>query len=197
MAFGKQRPSAPWSQGHYWGQYDTQSDLPNVAGAALQLESVQAGDVAWSRADTALFVCIDPTQQAAVWQQIGASGPVSAGTTVQSGDGAWTVPSGVSIGDLVYVTGSFTADLADNDSTSTAPAVGVVIAKPTPTTATLAYFGETSVGGLTAGVSYFLGEDGGVTATAPSTPGEVVQRVGVAITSTILLFDPEQVSVVT
>lgn len=128
----------------------------------------------------------------------GSGPPPSAGATVQSADGAWTVPSGVAVGDLVYVTGSFQADEADNDSLATAPAIGVVIAKPTATTATLAYFGETAVfSGLTPGVSYFLGENGGVTATAPSTSGEVVQRVGVAVASNTLLFDPEQVSVIT
>lgn len=87
MAFGDQRPSAPWSQGHYWGQYDAASDLPNVAGAALQLPSVQGGDVGWVRGDADLYVCIDASLGAAVWQAIssGAS-PTASGPNLGTKD---------------------------------------------------------------------------------------------------------------
>lgn len=68
--FGDQRPAAPWSFGNFWGQYPTTADLPNVAGSSLQLpRDVQAGDIAWVTAAGALFVCTDPTQGAAVWNQ--------------------------------------------------------------------------------------------------------------------------------
>ncbi len=129
---------------------------------------------------------------------VGGGGPVAPASSVESAAGAWTVPMAAAVGDLVYVTGAFTADEADASSVATSPAIGVIIAKPTPVTATLSYFGETAVfGGLTVGADYFLDTvAGGITTTAPSTPGEVVQRVGVAINATTLLFDPEQPTVV-
>lgn len=87
MAFGDQRPSAPWSQGHYWGQYGAAADLPNAAGAEFQVASVQAGDVAWVRDDDRLYVCTDPTLGAAVWQPIssGAS-PTATGPNIGTKD---------------------------------------------------------------------------------------------------------------
>lgn len=75
MTFDRQRPSAPWSQSNYWGQYDDSTDLPNVSGAAIQLPSVQAGDVAWVRDDGQLYVCTDDSLGAAVWE------PLSAGAS--------------------------------------------------------------------------------------------------------------------
>lgn len=66
--FGNQRPAAPWSFHSWWGQYDTPSDLPNVSGAKLQLPDVQQGDMAWSRSDQQLYVCVDSTVGAAIWQ---------------------------------------------------------------------------------------------------------------------------------
>lgn len=67
--FGDQRPAAPWTNHNFWGQYDSPGDLPNVAGAQLQLatDEVQAGDIAWSRSDGQLYVCLDPTRGAADW----------------------------------------------------------------------------------------------------------------------------------
>lgn len=77
MSSGKQRPSAPWSQGHYWGQYDNPMSLPNMAGAPIQEESVQAGDVAWSVSDSSLYVCTDPARGAAVWAALASGGSLN------------------------------------------------------------------------------------------------------------------------
>jgi hypothetical protein len=44
--------------------------------------------------------------------------------------------------------------------------------------------------GLTAGDDYFVGVSGGVTATAPTTPGYAVQRVGAAYSTTRLFVQP-------
>ena len=117
-----------------------------------------------------------------------------------SGVGTWNVPSSVAIGDLVYHTGvAASADRADNASILTTPALGVVIAKPSAITATVAYPGEISgfsaltidmMLGLTPGVLYFLGTLGVITAAAPSTIGSVVQRIGVAKDSNTLVFEP-------
>lgn len=65
-----QRPAAPWEQGHFWGQYPEEAELPNVSGAKIQLDSLQAGDVAWVTDDSCLYVCIDPTVGSAVWESL-------------------------------------------------------------------------------------------------------------------------------
>jgi hypothetical protein len=65
-----QRAAAPWSYGHWWGQYTDALSLPNMAGAEIQLSDVQKGDIAWAEAQGALFYCIDATIGAASWQQI-------------------------------------------------------------------------------------------------------------------------------
>jgi hypothetical protein len=115
----------------------------------------------------------------------------SAGKQVVSDPGAWTVPNTVSVGDLVYGTGAFTADAADNTSVATAPAIGVVIAKPLATTATVAYLGEVGAfAGLTPGAIYYLGTAGAVTTTPPASVGNVVQRVGVAADATTMVLNP-------
>jgi len=44
--------------------------------------------------------------------------------------------------------------------------------------------------GLTAGSSYFIADDGGITVTAPTTLNYAIQRVGVAISSTELFLQP-------
>ena len=113
------------------------------------------------------------------------------GTTLQSSAGAYTVPIAVSVTDVVYGTGILAADRADNSALATSRVVGVVVAKPTTTTATIAYEGE--VGGfvgLTPAATYFLGTAGGITATPPSTVGLYLRRLGVALNSSTLLFDP-------
>ena len=110
---------------------------------------------------------------------------------VQSDAGAFTVPIGVSVGDLVYLSGLDSADEADNSSSSTTPAAAIVIEKPTSTTATLLYLGESSTfSGLTSGSPYFLDTAGGITLTSPTTTGSVIQVVGIAINTTTLLFFP-------
>ncbi len=115
---------------------------------------------------------------------------------VRSGVGAFTVPSGVAVGDIVRFTGANTAGVADNSAEATVPAIAVVIGKPTSTTATLLYFGEvTGVGVLTPTAIYFLGTAGGLTTVAPSAVGSVIQAVGQAIDASVLLFAPGAVTV--
>ena len=51
---------------------------------------------------------------------------------------------------------------------------------------------NTQVSGLTPGASYYLDTTaGGITATPPSTSGNVIQYVGKAISATVLAFDPK------
>jgi hypothetical protein len=70
-----QRAAAPWGDNNYWGQFDADTDLVNVAGAAFQIGGdLQAGDVAWVVGAAALYVCSDPTPGAAVWSVLGGGG---------------------------------------------------------------------------------------------------------------------------
>jgi hypothetical protein len=122
--------------------------------------------------------------------------PASAGSSIVSAPGAWTVPIAVVVGDIVYATGAFTADVADRTSKATMPAIGVVIAKPIATTATLLYYGEIPAGIFPAltfipGTEYWVGVAGSAETPGTSVAGEVVQRVGVAISDTQLMFTPD------
>lgn len=111
-----------------------------------------------------------------------------------SGTGQWSVPAPVPVGALVRVSGPFQAALASNVAEASAPAIGVVLAKPTPTTATLAYLGTIDLfAGLTLGADYFLGVNGAIVDAGglPVLPGEVVQLLGKAVSATSLLLNPE------
>ena len=117
----------------------------------------------------------------------------SAPSQLVSAAGQFTVPTAVAVGDLVYVTGTDAADRADNAAIGTMPAVALVIAKPTTTTATLAFAGVVGgLSGMTSGVMQFVGLLGArIEAGAlPSAPGSVIQQVGVAESATSLIFQP-------
>lgn len=121
---------------------------------------------------------------------------------IESLAGQWAVPAGVLIGQIVYPTGSFSADLGDASGLLTCPAIGVVIAKTSPTQATLLYKGQSPsiFAGLVPSKEYFLSASapGGVSLTPPSpdVTGSIVQRVGVAASSAIMLFDPDPTKVI-
>jgi len=51
----------------YWGAVADTSELPNVAGAAIQDAALAAGDTAYVTADAALYLCITETVGAAAW----------------------------------------------------------------------------------------------------------------------------------
>lgn len=124
------------------------------------------------------------------WAPGSASAAASSG--IQSAAGAWTVSSGIVVNDWVRSdTANYTGVLADNTSQAAcAQLVGPVIAKPTSTTATVSYHGETNgFSGLTVGFYYYLDAVGGITTTPPTTSGTVVQRVGYAISPTVLFVD--------
>lgn len=100
----------------------------------------------------------------------------------------YACPSGATVGQAVYETGSdFTVALANATDLTKSPAIGIIGSKPTSTTCTLTK-GEVVTGGtLTDGALYYLGTtDGGVTATAPNSAGNVVQRIGRAVSTTKL-----------
>lgn len=108
---------------------------------------------------------------------------------VLQSNSTFTCPSGVAVRDVVYLTGSLAVDQADASAEATVPVIGFVKTKPTATTCTLQYYGELDgFVGLTPGAKYYLSlTPGGITTTAPSGSTEVVQQVGIALSSTILL----------
>jgi len=100
----------------------------------------------------------------------------------------------VSIRDVVYLDGSDHVAKASGLTQATGPAVGVVVAKPTPTTCILSYEGEVDgFAGLTFGATYFLSTTlGGITTNPgpgmPTLPGEFVQHIGWARSATMLVL---------
>lgn len=112
------------------------------------------------------------------------SGNVQASQTLAAGD----------LINLHTVTGAIRMRKADATD-ETKPAHGFVkVAVTSGNTADFFGPGEINdaVSGLTPGAAYFLATTaGGVTSTAPSTAGNVVQQVGEAISATGLLFNPE------
>jgi hypothetical protein len=104
-------------------------------------------------------------------------------------------------GDLVNIwTNAGVANARKADATTAGKeAVGFVLAAVTaPANATVyrASQSNTQVSGLTPGAKYFLSTTaGGITATAPSGSGNVVQSIGTAINATTLSFNPGDVIV--
>ena len=102
----------------------------------------------------------------------------------------------LSAGDLVNVwddSGTVKARKADA-STSGKEAIGFVLAAVVAPAAVDVYFEgvNTQLTGLTKGAKYWLSDTvaGGVTTTPPADTGEVLQRVGFAVSDTELSFEP-------
>jgi len=103
------------------------------------------------------------------------------------------------VGDLVYISGAkvgsdYSVRTVDNTLVTKMPAIGVIIAKPTPTKAVVQLQGETSVfSGLTPGTTYWVGDTGQPTGTppVPSGPGarKYWQSIGVATDSGKIKLD--------
>lgn len=113
-------------------------------------------------------------------------------------DLVYVVPTSVKLGDFVYSTGALAADRADNGSQATIPTLGIVVAKPTTTTARIVSEGEVDgLSGMTPGADQFLGTAGAriEAGSLPSAPGSVVQQLGVAVSATTILLGLRQVIV--
>jgi hypothetical protein len=122
---------------------------------------------------------------------------------VGSGMEADVIPASENLaaGNLVNIwnnSGAANARKADA-TTAGKEAMGFVLAAVTaPANATVYRTSQsnTQMSGLTPGAKYFLSTTaGGVTATAPSGSGNVVQQVGTAINATTLSFNPGDVLV--
>lgn len=101
----------------------------------------------------------------------------------------------LSAGNLVYVNASGSVLKADASAASK-EAVGFVLSAITNAASGTVYFGSgiiTGLSGLTAGSAYFLSDStpGSVTTTPPTGTNKIVQRVGRAISTTVLYFEPQ------
>jgi hypothetical protein len=104
----------------------------------------------------------------------------------------WTCASVVVVRNVVYQSGSGACTQARADAVATMPAIGLCISKPTATTCIIARSGEVDgFAGLTPDSLYYVSDTlaGGITATAPSGSGNVVQKVGYAKSSSILVVE--------
>lgn len=102
----------------------------------------------------------------------------------------YSCPPTVALYDAVYLSGANAVDLADGDNPITFPCMGIVVEKPTATTAKVAYAGKVAgFAGLVPGDTYFIDTTPGqITNTAPSNPGDVVQKIGWARNATTLVL---------
>lgn len=107
-------------------------------------------------------------------------------------------PAAVAVGDAVYLTATGTVDRARANALATMPVVGVVQSKPSATTC-LVQTGDALGGyaGLTVDAFYYASPTtpGALTATVPTTIGQVVQQVGFARTATTLVVSLGDVTV--
>ena len=114
-------------------------------------------------------------------------------------EGTYNGPT-VNVADAVYVSSSGTVSQADA-STPTGQnfTIGVCIAKPTPTTATVRYAGEAAVysGTLIAGNTYYLDTTAGQITNNVSGhgTGDAIQIVGVAKDSNTLVIHPQIIAI--
>ena len=101
-----------------------------------------------------------------------------------------TLASGVAAGMVVYLKADGEYDHADKDAESTMPAVGVALEAAGSDKKILIYgvYVDASLS-LTRGEELYVSDDGAVTHTVPGS-GDFLQRVGVALSSTSVLFMP-------
>lgn len=105
-----------------------------------------------------------------------------------------TASEALSAGDLVNIHNSTGAKVRKADATTAGKeAHGFVLSSVSNGASATVYFegSNTSVTSLTPGVYYLSTTAGGVTATAPSSSGNVVQRVGFATSATALNFQSQ------
>lgn len=111
------------------------------------------------------------------------------GVATTGEDVTYTCPLSLGVGDLVYLTGDTAIDKADNAAESTGPVIGIVVSKPTTTTAQIKSSGAVDgLTGMTAGEEQFLGTNGNriESGALPTAVGSVVQHIGVAVSATTI-----------
>lgn len=102
-----------------------------------------------------------------------------------------TATAAVAVGEVVYADGAGSFDLAQSDAIATSYALGVcTVAAAIAGTATIQTAGTVTNAGwaLTPGSVYYLSTatPGAITATAPTTAGQCVVPIGIAVSATQL-----------
>lgn len=105
-------------------------------------------------------------------------------------DGTFDCDAGLAADDVVYLDAADHVALADANGSGTTTSLGVIVSKPTPTTALVRFCGIVSdAGTFTAGALQYLSETAGdLTETAPAAPTATI--VGIAVNTTDLLVLP-------
>ena len=136
--------------------------------------------------------------QANTIPELDASGRLDA-TMMPTGIGAETsvVPASgaLAAGDFVNVfndAGTMKARKADATS-ATAPANGFVLEAFADTANATVYWGgiNNALAGMTVGQQFLSTTAGAPTATAPSASGNIVQKLGLAVSATVMNFNPQ------
>lgn len=136
----------------------------------------------------------------------GAGGWTSAAPAAGASTFSATCLAGDLVGASVYIAGADIAGVPQVASAAASdaakmPAVGAIVAKPTPTTCTVQRFGRVDVSGtgavLTPGARYFVGFSGEPVSPPPTaalspTGYVLLQPIGVATSATILEYQPSQ-----
>lgn len=119
--------------------------------------------------------------------------PVGANTLTS----AYTCQPTVNLYDAVYLSGDDTVDKASAADILTMPALGVVVDRPNPTTAVVAYGGDVlGLVGLQVGKVYYVDTvAGNLTVTAPTAAGSYLQPIARAVTSSRLVVNPSSTMV--
>ena len=132
--------------------------------------------------------------------QTGADGKLDETLLPSSVFDSISLPAGEALtaGDYVIIDASGEVVRASAASGGNA-AVGYVKDSVTTGASVTVYFEGTNdaLSGLTPGASYFLSDTtpGGITTTIPTDTGEIVQKIGLAISATSLTFEPDVVGI--
>lgn len=160
--------------------------LRNVAGTITEVFGIQTSAGAGNAGDVA--VLDDTGRFDSSLMPVGVAAPTATITTSEA----------LADGDFVNIwnsAGTFKVRKADG-STSGKEAHGFVLASYGSAAPATVYFPgdeNTHVTGATAGVTYLSATTpGGFQSTAPTATGQIIQRLGVAVLATEIVFEPSQ-----
>jgi len=164
-------------------------DEISVAGLSGKLADLQ--DAGWLQGRTVLATAPVLGQylgwNGVAWAPATLPGGVDYDTLIGVTDG-----SGLSVGDLVYISAADTASGASNSNTSTGPCVGVVVAAGGGLVDVRINGKAPVFVGLVPGTIYYVGAVvGSITTTPPVGSGSYIQEIGIALNTTTLIVNPK------
>jgi len=142
----------------------------------------------------AAYVAVSAAGPPAVHGSTHIAGGSDAIPDIESFERVYDCLAGIVVTDVVYQDASDNVAQADSATVAKMPAVGIVVEKPTATTAKVLLSGLYTAAaphGLAVG-TVWVGNTGALTTTAPEKPGHLVaQRFGTVIDATKILVDIE------